>query len=356
MVIKRSSAREVAGLLEDLEKGDENAREAAVARLSVIGTRAVEGLIRVAGSPAPAPVRTAALAALEAIGDPRGIDAALTILQEDDGGLALPAAAVLRQALESPRGDDVLDRLVSLALDSTRADRPRLAALDALQGLPPKVLAPIWRKLKDDPSAAIRGALAGAGPLQEMDPVSAVESAASGSLPDDPETIRRWLAGASGQVALPILHRLIEAIRTREAATTDAAGRAAWTTARAAVHAALAERGSRVALYDLRETLEHSTLVPVEMLSALERIGDASCLEPIASAYARLSTPTEAAEGAASPSPGASASSPWWRRHLATAFRAIAAREKVTERHAVVRRIRSRWPDAGLDLFGPPKR
>lgn len=355
MVIKRSSAREVAGLLEDLEQGDENARQAAVARLSVIGTRAVDGLIRVAGSPASPAVRSAALAALEAIGDPRGIDAAFAILDEGDGALALPAAAVLRQALESPRGDEVLDRLVSIALDPARADRPRLAALEALQGLPAKVLAPIWRKLNDDPSAAVRGAVAGAGPLQEMDPVSAVESAAGGELPEDPDTVRRWVASAGGQVSLPILHRLIEAIRAREASAPDPAGRGAWTTARAAVHVALAERGSRVALYDLRETLERNALVPVEMLAALERIGDASCLEPIASAYARLSSPAEAG-GAAPAPPGSSGSSTWWRQHLATAFRAIAAREKLPERHAIVRRIRSRWPDAGLDLFGPPRR
>ena len=47
--------------------------------------------------------------------------------------------------------------------------------------------------------------------------------------------------------------------------------------------------------------------------------------------------------------------SAWWRQHLATAFRAIAAREKLTERHAVVRQIRARWPEAALDLLGPPK-
>jgi hypothetical protein len=45
----------------------------------------------------------------------------------------------------------------------------------------------------------------------------------------------------------------------------------------------------------------------------------------------------------------------WWKQHLVTAFRAIAAREKLTERHAVVKQIRARWPEAAIDLLGPPK-
>ena len=55
-----------------------------------------------------------------------------------------------------------------------------------------------------------------------------------------------------------------------------------WTTARAAAHVALAQRGSRLALYDLRESLERAAPLPVEFLTALSLIGDASCLEPIA--------------------------------------------------------------------------
>ena len=85
---------------------------------------------------------------------------------------------------------------------------------------------------------------------------------------------------------------------------------------------------------DLRETLETSNgPLPVEFLAALERIGDASCLEPIASAYA-----TAPAEG------------DWWREHLAHAFRAIAARERVTRRHAAMKKIARRWPEALLAL------
>jgi HEAT repeat protein len=352
VVIKRSSAQEVASLLRDLESGDEVARETAVARLSVIGTRAVEGLLGLASSEAPTPVRIAALSALEAIGDPRALEPAFALLVRGEPALAVPAAAVLRGLLDSPRGNDVLDRLAAIAVDAEGAEHARLAALSALQALPPRVAAPIWERLRTDTSAAVRAAVGQTGPAAEIDPLSALEAASGGALPDDPEPLRRWLASAGSGVSLPVLHRLVEAVRAREAATRDPAGRVGWMTARAAAHLALAQRGSRVALYDLRETIEGGAPAPVEMLRALAAIGDRSCLEPIAAAYARLSLPRE--PGTDRPAP--TAESPWWRQHLATAFRAIAARERLTERHAVVRQIRTRWPDAALDLFGPPRR
>jgi hypothetical protein len=58
----------------------------------------------------------------------------------------------------------------------------------------------------------------------------------------------------------------------------------------------------------------------------LSRIGDASCLEPIAAAYSR-------AKGEA-----------WWRQQLLDLFHAIAKRERVTARHAVMKKIATRWP------------
>ena len=65
-------------------------------------------------------------------------------------------------------------------------------------------------------------------------------------------------------------------LRAREA-------RAAWQNARGALHQALALRGSRVAVYDLRETIEQSRgPLPTSFVAALHVVGDASCLEPIA--------------------------------------------------------------------------
>ena len=101
--------------------------------------------------------------------------------------------------------------------------------------------------------------------------------------------------------------------------------RAEWTAARGAAHAALARHGSRLALYDLREALESADqLLPVEFLTALGAVGDASCLASIAAAYARTGgTPTD-----------------WWHRHLVDAFRAIVSREQITKRHATAKKVK----------------
>jgi HEAT repeat protein len=113
---------------------------------------------------------------------------------------------------------------------------------------------------------------------------------------------------------------------------TKAERRTDWIGARAAAHLALANRGSRLALYDLRETIESlRERIPVEFFAAVTAIGDASCLEPIATAYAR-------------------AKDDWSRRHLVDAFRAIVGREKITRRHAAARKIEKRWPGVWKSL------
>jgi hypothetical protein len=103
------------------------------------------------------------------------------------------------------------------------------------------------------------------------------------------------------------------------------------------LHQALALRGSRVALYDLRESLSElaartdapAGTLPVSFLAALHVLGDESCLEPIAGVWARAGTDDEP-----------------WRAQLASAFRAIVKRQKLSRRHAAVKRILSRWPAA----------
>ena len=112
--------------------------------------------------------------------------------------------------------------------------------------------------------------------------------------------------------------------------------RAEWQSVRGALHQALALRGSRVALYDLRESLEQAAgTLPVSFLAALHVVGDRSCLDPLAAAWSR-----------------ASAGEAHWRHQLAAAFRMIARREKITQRHAVMKRIAARWPDAIDELSG----
>ena len=64
------------------------------------------------------------------------------------------------------------------------------------------------------------------------------------------------------------------------------------------------------------------------MLELVSLVGDATCLESVAAAYAHA--------------PGGG--DDWWRDHLADTFRAIVKREKLTPRHAVMKKIQKRWP------------
>lgn len=347
MVIKRSSAREVAALLRDLESAPAGACEAAVARLAVIGTRAVEGLLSVGRSTAAPGTRAAVLTALEAIADPRSADFAIGALDDADESVRAGAAALARRLLDAPRGTEILDRLTAIAVDPDRNDPARLAALEALRQVSGSALALLSARLQDDPSLAVRAAVVGTGTAAVVPPLESLERAAAGELPDEPDALRQWLAAAGADGPLPTLHRIVQRVRDREKTTADPIARRAWTTARAIAHQVLAERGSTVALYDLRETIETGEPAAVEMLSALKTIGDHSCLEAIASAYSRLTAdPGHSADRAAAT---------WWAEHLAVTFRAIAAREKLTERQAVTKRIRSRWPAAALALLGPGK-
>ena len=162
-------------------------------------------------------------------------------------------------------------------------------------------------------------------------------------LPDDPELARQAIVDHGGAATLTALHHVIEQVRERE---RDAAARQrrGWITVRAAAHVALATRSSRLALYDLRETLAAAKEpLPVEFLAALTLVGDATCLEPLAAAYAR---------GVAGR--GARPDGDWWLRHLADAFHSIATREHMTRRHAAMKRIAQRWPEAARALEPSP--
>jgi len=331
VAIKASSSKLIESLLADLGAGGAATREAAVARLTVIGSRAVERLVALAGSSAPLGARTAALRTLEAIGDPRALTPALDILADAAAppGVGAAAAGVARVFLRGRRGAAAVDRLTAVVLDRGRAETQRIAALRALRELDPVTIAPVLASLAEDPSAVIRAeAVTGQTARQAADPVAMVMCAAEQGLPEEAGgaiALRRALGDAGETVPLPLLLRVIERMREREAAE-PAARRDEWTVARAAAHVALASRGSRLALYDLRESLEAAIgPLPVEFLSALSMAGDVSCLEPIAAAHAK-------------------ARNAWWRDHLAGAFHAIVARERVTRRHKAVKKIEKRLP------------
>jgi hypothetical protein len=125
---------------------------------------------------------------------------------------------------------------------------------------------------------------------------------------------------------------VVERVRHREGGE-PAAVRDQWRLTRAAAHVALGHRESRLALYDLRESFESARApLPVEFLTALSLVGDASCVEAIAAAHAR-------------------AKHAWWRDQLARVFRDIVVREQLTRRQAEIARIAKRLPQTLRDLW-----
>jgi hypothetical protein len=329
--IRKSSAASIDALAADLTSESPVTREAAIARLTVIGPRAVDSLVAIVSRPEKGPTaRAAALRALEALGDARALEAALSASRDADPGVAAGAIAVARVFLKGRHGAAVLDRLTSLALDHSRPESVRLAAVLAVSDLEPSTVKPLWEALGKDPNPAIRKSVNASGPDQGMagstsgSTSDGLNEAAQNGLPEDPEALRLLLASAAPDATLATLHRILERIREREPAAPPAS-RADWMRARGAAHVALARRSSRLGLYDLREALEGAEgPLAVEFLAALSLVGDASCLEAIAAAHGH-------------------ATDEWWREHLSDAFKAIVAREGLTRRHAAIRKIEKRW-------------
>ena len=336
MVIKASSGKAIDELLVDLTSGDPVRCDGAVARLTVIGPRAVQRLLGVgADHRATASTRVAAFRALEAIGDPRALGTALLAITETDTGVATAAIRVARTFLNAPKGVGVLDRLTAVAVDPLRPAAVRIEAIRALGALDPATVKPLLALLGRDPDPAVAVVATGAGAraknTRQVDPNELLQDAARSGLPDDASLVRRALVGAGGEAPLTTLHQIVERARIREGAETRQA-RVAWTGVRAAAHVALAQRGSRLALYDLRETIESAKgPVAVEFLAALTAIGDPACLEPLATAYAQATVEGVARED-------------WWHRSLADAFAAIVEREGITRRHVVAKKVDKRWP------------
>jgi hypothetical protein len=344
VVIRRSFTGEVQQLLADVAAGDgpdaEVAREAAVARLRVIGPRALRQVLDALGHAGTTSARVALLRVLEGRGGPGVVDHVLAALHHDAEDVRTAGVSVARGLLDDDRGAEILDRLTTLALDVAEPAGVRLAAVGILVELPARTMAPILTRLRDDADPAVRFA---ASPRvgASSDPGDELDEASRGELPADPQRLLDALARDGDDAPLPTLHRLVIALREREQRERRDTERAGWLVVRGAVHELLARRDSRVALYDLRETIEAAGgPLPSSYLTASAGIGDAACLEAIGAAYARAA---------------ASDHERTWRADLGTAARAIAKREKITSRHEVVRRIQARWGDgiAGMLRASP---
>ena len=181
-----------------------------------------------------------------------------------------------------------LDTLVATTLDRHHERRLRLAAFDALQELPDDVRTRVAAALHGDPGGGLNdvaGVITTAG--SEAARAEALwRDALEGRLPDAPDELRAAVATRASTAPLNTLRTLVDAVRSQERDAGGDGARRGWTALRGSLHQALAFRGSRVALYDLRETLaDAATPLPTSFLTALHVLGDASCLEPLAAAW-----------------------------------------------------------------------
>ena len=338
--MRPSPTSEIRSLVEALGGADTIKREAAIARLAVIGRRAVDRLSQVYADPSTSrDKRIAILQVLEAARDPRALAIARNALR-DGGDVAIAATLTLRALLDVPDAAisaDALDALVATAVDPAKDRRVRVAAVEALDGIPGELRDRVAAALAIDidplprarTPASLRKAVAADALWQD---------AMEGRLPDDPAPLRETLHTRALAAPLSSLQKLVDGTKEREM-TAATAGRAeAWRAVRGAIHQALALRGSRVALYDLRETIERTTgPLPASYLSALDLIADETCLEPIAAALSH-SNPDER-----------------WRSQLSAAFVAVVKRLRLPSTSNTLERIRSRWPDAARALNTPSR-
>ena len=164
-----------------------------------------------------------------------------------------------------------------------------------------------------------------------------------GALPDHPDALRQWLGrrGARG----PASRRCIawsSGCGSASGRRPTRVRRREWMTARAAAHQVLAARGSTVALYDLRETIESGEPAPVEMLAALG-VDRGSDLPGADRGGLR--------PGALERRPGDGRPRPRRRRLVARAPGGRLPRRSRPARSSpsatrLTKRIRARWPDA----------
>jgi hypothetical protein len=331
-LIRASLSSEISALVADLGSDRAVVREAAVARLTVIGGRAASALAAIVADRHASPgARTAALRVFEATAASKGLASALLAVDDANDEIVRAAIAALAPHVRGADGAAIVDRLTAIALDRKRAVPIREAAVRALLDLDKGSLRPLLKALRKDPSPDIAALADDRHPPPE-EPAQLLALAVNGQLPPQGEPLRRALAQSGETLTLPNLLTLVERLRDHER-SVPASARGQWQAARAAAHLVLARRRSRIALFDLRETVQRAKEpVAMEFLAALESIGDASCLEALARAYG-------------------SAQDRWWRGHLAHAFRAIVRREKLTRRHAEVKRLRERDPQSLQELW-----
>lgn len=265
----------------------------------MLGPRAFPRLARFIESPGPTSARALALSALDGLEDPHAIDVAFAVLNSHDIETVIAALSVLRTWVPRETGTRLLEAITAIAVDRERDARVRVAALDALSDLPDELLRPI-REQAPPPEA-------GGPPL------------------DNPVAARDWMDAHGARATLAMLHDAIKSFRDAEGAAETSGEKSEWLRARGVAHAMLAMRGSRLALYDARETFSTAKApLPPGFVETIANLGDASCLEPLARAW---SATRDSA----------------WRAQLSEAARRIVTRARIGGRNSVMKDIRANW-------------
>ena len=353
MVITRSSAREVSALLPGPRVGHRRrARRggrAAVGDRHAGGRRAAGAARRRATVPA---ARVGALAALEAIGDPRAADAALGVPR---GRRRRPCAPRRRRccaACSSRRGARRCS-IGSRPSPSTR--RGRRGAPGGARRAAPRARARARAHLgaaarRSEPGRARDRRRAAEGrPCGRRSKRSSRRRRAR--CPITPTRCGSGCGGGRGRAAPDAAQRSCSGCATASGRRPDAVRRGEWMTARA-VGAPGAGRARQHggAVRPAGDHRKRRAGAGRDARRARRRSGTGP-----ASSRSRPPTPAWREQPARPARSRRPRRADWWREHLAVAFRAIAAREKLNERHAVTKRIRARWPHAAQALLGPAR-
>jgi len=393
MPIVPSRSGSIHELVARLSSSRPTERDRAVARLTLLGARAISPLTAsLAGASVPA--RLAAVEVLQEIPDPRALPVLESLASDPDPavaaraaealgergearsvpalapGLARPRASVRRAtlaALASLQRRGVVEALAPLLdalLDEASDPRLRLEILDVLAGLEPPLGRSTRQKLArrlggaTAPGLAERAAALAAGgpapgrartsdPLERLRAPRVTRGDAARAIADlqatrvsvsrarealeaarAPEAVAALahLLGERGDTAsITILSRALERL-----APGGRAGTAPALEARVAVHAALADLDSRIALHDLRDLVAlHPRRVMAAVLEVVARCGDGSFVP----ALARAATDDPSLE-----------------EPCARAFAAIARRHRLRRTSPALRQVR-REHRAVLDRF-----
>ena len=378
MPIVPSRSRETQALVARLSSEREAEREAALARLRLLGPRALPAIL--AALPGSGPelrlcvlelvehasdpraraevialcrdphpeVARRALGLLPRYAEPKAVASAARILAGGPTDLRLPAARALC-GLHARGLVEALEPLLDLILEETEDETFRREVLSSLHAVDPKTAATLLERLARGPGALVRTAVRPALGDDEPAPAFALlrrlerparrgdealriarelEAVDASALPELHTALERVtaartlgaLADAIGRLrsptSIPVLSRALTRLRDLPLAARDEAQGEAISR----LHLALAALDSRIALFDLRERLKATPLRAAgTLLEAAERIGDASFVPVLARIHANERT---------------------LRGRAASAFAAIVTREGLEPRRMARRGLR----------------